>query len=1065
MMRFGQGLSGQSLVEPRLARIVSLAFAMAIAGAAAPAMAVLPDTIDLGRGPQGELCRADRVWSDAAAPGLFDTSYNVRCRGWTETASVGRLHAVVATAKAIEALDAARDARLACGAAVPVVVAGLGAGTGQRCIAREAGYEAVAVTVTRRGKIYAVDGLKRFAANLAAGLGALDGSAAKSGQGAALIPADAPPPPTGTVLTATAADAAAIGDQRTEVLDYSIRGQHGEAREIVTRYLAKLPPGASRSDRIDLTLDAALSESNLGYRDVAKVYLDQAAVLLDGSDAPRGAGADRLRGKLQVYRAIDALNRRDYATAASLAKAALAVDRNPVRLASLDDAPLRDAAVLRQLNASGNSRALGSRDLSWIGPVVLQAEALYVRAAALRATGKFAEAATVLTDAEHLLTRFDGPNLETSNLLWLRSAVAAERGRVAARLGDIPAARKAYAESTERLERSTIYTDTPLVAQRRLDYAGFLARQGDRKEARNQYERALNVLKRAGPSTSSGVSGLEGYFAVLDADIAAGGAGAETARAQFFLASQFISPPAVAAQIAQIEKIFESGSSDAAVRAKALQDLDREARVLATRLASLPDSAIKDRAAARFELDAAEARATQVRTELAGDQQYQQASDSVATLAELQAALKPGEAYVKVLTLPASTYVIVATHGASTVYRAGLTTPELSKLAVAVRASIDGNIAADGRVVPLVFDVESGFALHEALLGPGRNLLAGVTTLITEPTGAMTQLPFGVLVVDKASVDSFAISVMKNSRDYSQVKFLASAVDLDTTVSPRSFLVARTQKASRATLPYIGFGFHAVPTAAQLLIVPDRGAFAGRCATRADALREGFASLRPIGSKELAAAAAVMGPGSKLVEGSDFTDAALTAHGTSGTGYRDFAVIHFATHGLKEGELDCDSPPALVTSIADSPSSDGLLSFEEIANLGLDANLVVLSACNTAAETTASRASGSGFRARAGQAQTLNGLVRAFLVAGSRAVLTTHWAIPDGFKTRDGRQIPASTRLIETLFTAGATGSMGDALRTAQSQMINNPDTSHPYYWGAFALVGDGARSMLTHAS
>ena len=204
---------------------------------------------------------------------------------------------------------------------------------------------------------------------------------------------------------------------------------------------------------------------------------------------------------------------------------------------------------------------------------------------------------------------------------------------------------------------------------------------------------ALDVLKRAGPSTSSSVSGLDGYFGVLAGDIAAGGPGAAAARAQFFVASQFIAPPAVAAQIAQIQKIFESGSSDAAVRAKALQDLDRESRVLATRLASLPDSAAKDRAEVRTALDAAEARAVQIRGELAGDQQFQQASDSIATLAEVQAALKPHEAYVKLLTLPTITYVIVATHDQSAIYPAGLATPELTKLILDVRSSIDGNIA------------------------------------------------------------------------------------------------------------------------------------------------------------------------------------------------------------------------------------------------------------------------------------------------------------------------------------------------------------------------------------
>ncbi len=404
----------------------------------------LPDTIDLGRGPQGELCRAERVWSDPAAPGLFDISLNMRCRGWTETASVGRFRVTAATAAATALVDKARDARLACGAAVPVDIAGVGRGTARRCVAREAGYEALAVQVERHGKLYVVDGLKRFSGNLAAGLRLVAGGGGKGS--ATLVPADAPAPPASIALAAAALDADALGSQRAEVLDYSIRGQHGEAREIVTRYLAKLPSAASKFDRIDLTLDAALSESNLGYRDVADAYLMQAGQMLDAAEAPRGAAADRLRSKLQVYRAVDALNARDYAGAAKLAQTALAAERGAVRLASLDAAPLSDPAVLGQLNASGAGRGLGSRDLSWIGPVVLEAEALYVRAAALRATGGFNEAAAALTEAERRLARFDGVGLETSNVLWLRSAVAAERGRVAARLGDLATARRAYAE-------------------------------------------------------------------------------------------------------------------------------------------------------------------------------------------------------------------------------------------------------------------------------------------------------------------------------------------------------------------------------------------------------------------------------------------------------------------------------------------------------------------------------------------------------------------------------------------------------------------------------------------
>ena len=102
-------------------------------------------------------------------------------------------------------------------------------------------------------------------------------------------------------------------------------------------------------------------------------------------------------------------------------------------------------------------------------------------------------------------------------------------------------------------------------------------------------------------------------------------------------------------------------------------------------------------------------------------------------------------------------------------------------------------------------------------------------------------------------------------------------------------------------------------------------------------------------------------------------------------------MLHFATHGLEEGQWGCaKSPPALVTSFGDE-NSDGLLSFSEIANLRLNANLVVLSACDTASgvrDEALARASG---QEEAGS--TLEGLVRAFLTANARAVLATYWQV------------------------------------------------------------------------
>ena len=1035
-------------------RVVLLLAASALAMPAAAQ--ALPDSFDAGRGPQGELCQAERVWNDPAAGNAFDVVYNVRCRGWTETASVGRVGLFVARDGLSDAVRKAVASRMSCAAPGSVTVADLGAGEAARCRNGEGGYAAFAVAAPQRKQLLAFDGLERFSANLAsvaravlAGRAALATQAGKPIEFGTLAAAEG-----GSVVTSAADVASGIANRRGEVIEYSVRGQHGEARELATRYLSQLSQGASAADRADFILEAALSSSNLGYADAAGAGLDQAETL---ARSVRGAASEALNRKLLVYRALDALNRRDFADALRRSDAALAITQ-AVTIEGV--APLQDATVLGQLNASNARSALARRDLSWVGPTILEAQSHYVRAAALRNLGRVTESNASLAIADGLLTRFDSSGLDASRLQWLRSGVSAEQGRVAQRSGDRAGARAAFARAVSALERSSVYGGTPLLGQRHVELANAALAAGDEAAARTSFANGFAILRELGPSTAATVGGLDPWFGLLAADAAAGGTRAAEAKARFFEAAQLVSPPAVASQIAALQKIFESGSSDGAVRAKTLQYLDRETRALATRLSQLPvDSA--DRAALESQLANLNERASGVRAELAGDQQFQQATESVATLAELQKGLRPGEAYLKLVTLSGRSFAMLVRPDDSVVYATGLDTRGLAALAQKLRASIDGTRTRSGGPLVVVYDVESAYRLKQALLGGAGAALDSVTTLITEPNGPMTQLPYSVLVEDQASVAGFAASVKLNSRDYTGVRFLVQSRRIDSAVSPRSFLISRNVTASRATQPYIGLGNHAQPGAAALADLPQRGSFRGQCAARSDALRAGFASLQSVGAAEIAAAQKAMGSGAEAVEQNAFSDTLVDDATGLGGRLRNFAVLHFATHGLKEGELDCDSPPALVTSIANDPASDGLLSFEEIAGLSLDANLVVLSACNTAASSGSQRANQSGFRSELGQAATLNGLARAFLVAGSRAVLATHWAIPDNFRARNGRTVEASTRLISEMFSAGKSGPMGDALRQAQRGMIGSIDTSHPYYWGAFMLVGDGAKPML----
>jgi CHAT domain-containing protein len=159
-------------------------------------------------------------------------------------------------------------------------------------------------------------------------------------------------------------------------------------------------------------------------------------------------------------------------------------------------------------------------------------------------------------------------------------------------------------------------------------------------------------------------------------------------------------------------------------------------------------------------------------------------------------------------------------------------------------------------------------------------------------------------------------------------------------------------------------------------------------------------------------------------------------------------IVAFATHGLIPGDFPNLDEPALALSAPDGKAETGLLTLEDILGLKLDADWVVLSACNTAA------GDGAG-------AEAISGLGRGFFYAGSRALLVTHWPV----ETRSARL------LVTTLFERYAADpklSRAEALRQASLAVMDDTakDASgkplfsyaHPLFWAPYALVGDGGR-------
>ena len=149
----------------------------------------------------------------------------------------------------------------------------------------------------------------------------------------------------------------------------------------------------------------------------------------------------------------------------------------------------------------------------------------------------------------------------------------------------------------------------------------------------------------------------------------------------------------------------------------------------------------------------------------------------------------------------------------------------------------------------------------------------------------------------------------------------------------------------------------------------------------------------------------------------------------------------FATHGLMAGDLPNLSQPALALAATGAEAQDplgALLTLQDVLGLKLNADWVVLSACNTAAAD-----------GRAEEA--LSGLARGFFYAGSRSLLVTHWAV----ESESAKQLTTATF---DHYTRNPTAPKADSLRHAMLQVMAQPQYAHPAYWAPYALVGNGGR-------
>lgn len=426
---------------------------------------------------------------------------------------------------------------------------------------------------------------------------------------------------------------------------------------------------------------------------------------------------------------------------------------------------------------------------------------------------------------------------------------------------------------------------------------------------------------------------------------------------------------------------------------------------------------------------------------------------------QIQAALEPGEALVLTYVGEDRLFAWALSRGRPPAFAATpLSRGEVNGLVKTLRAGLDPNNNDDGP--PL--DLAAAHRLYQSVLAPVAAGWEGARTLAVVPDKALGQLPFSLLVTEPPSGTVKDPPGQAPFAGYRSVPWLVRKLAVVQLPSAASLLALRENHAPRAPRSFIGFGdplFNerqaAEAQAERLASLRSPDGKAIKLARRSlpslgrsmdTALLTRLPRL-PDTADEVRSIAAVLGadPGRDVVLGTDANIRTVKA-----TDLSDRRVVMFATHGLKANDVPGLTQPALALSSPKVAQVDGsgLLTVDDVLGLKLNADWVVLSACNTAAPE------GEG-------AEAVSGLGRAFFYAGTRAVLVTSWAV---------ETTSAALLTTETFRRVAATPglSRAEALRQAMLAVMDSPGLkdsasgkieytyAHPMFWAPYVLVGDG---------
>jgi len=432
------------------------------------------------------------------------------------------------------------------------------------------------------------------------------------------------------------------------------------------------------------------------------------------------------------------------------------------------------------------------------------------------------------------------------------------------------------------------------------------------------------------------------------------------------------------------------------------------------------------------------------------------------SIAETQAMLGPDDAFLMVVPTQMGAHVFAVSRQDVRWVRSTATRKTINamvkRLLWDVGANVDvSNIQAaewaDEGKGAYPYDRSTAYHLYQQLIGPMRDVLRDKRHVYIAAGGALSGLPFGILVSAEPTGDDGDPTVLRATRWFADDHALISIPSIQSLQFLKQYGSEKTP-ANQERVSFLGFGDPLLDGSAEIRgggRGRHRGATAASIFTANGVNAEaGIANVDDI--KKLARLPgtaveleqmrqALNAPPSAVLTAAKASEASVRASDLTSA-----RILAFATHGLLAGEIEGAREPGLVFSPPSTATDkdDGFLSASEVAALRLDADWVILSACNTASGDGSSGAPG------------LSGLARSFFYAGARNLLASHWPVRDKVAARLTVRTIEIARDNPNLSRAEA---FQHAMREIRADRSNDSEIdtwAHPNAWAPFALIGEG---------